>query len=108
MKGLDALDESLDRPALLTGEYGEVEGYVSYGVMPISYPGNSPLRRCEIGSVEEVLGQKPCYWFVSDDVLNAVKVRLIAIGDSNGGGFKFWGESVGKETWGEIVIKGDQ
>ncbi len=71
------LSEWVNLPLILKCKHGPVMGFIAYGVRLPIRPGNEPLHRCDVGSTEEIEGQIPSYWYLSDD--EDVKIKIIGV-----------------------------
>jgi hypothetical protein len=71
-----------------------VEGKMLYGIRRPIRSSTTPLIECEIGTRERIEGQKPGYWFVSEN--QDVKVRLPIIYSVNDNNVKAIGYDTGR------------
>lgn len=70
------LESWIDVPAVMETKHGVISGTIKYGVRLPIRSGTISLYECELGSREEIEGEKPRYWFIND--AQAIKVELIA------------------------------
>ena len=67
------------KSVLLESRMGDSYGRIAYGVRKPMAPAYTPLIECETCSREKTEGQRPSYWFVSENPEHeGLKVRLLA------------------------------